>query len=354
MLRILLVGSGTAFAIKDLEHGYLTALRADEEVDLKYYSLEKRLPLMHDWLRKLWRARGKLAEERPTWSDIVYRGGVEALEMALRFDVDWVLAISGMLFHPDVLQLMRRAGIRTSVLFTESPYQDEPQARMAPLADLCWTTERTSTGLLGAGYLRHAYDPERHRLAVGIDESVPAHDVVFVGSGHEERIAQLEGVDWTGIDLGLYGKWTLLGSRSRLRKYVRGGIVSNDRAVELYRRARIGLNLHRISKGWGRGGPHVERAESANPRTYELAACGVFQISDYRAELVETFGSSIPTFDPGQLEETIRAYLNDSPARCYAARRARAIVEPHTFAARAAQLVADLEAFDDRAYARGA
>jgi len=351
MLRVLLVGAGASFSTKDVEDGYLAALRAEPDVECKYYALEPRLALSRDWLHKLWRARGKPADQRPTWPDTVYRGSIEAFEMALRYDVDWVLVISGMYFHPDVLQLMHRARLKTAVLLTESPYEDEQQARMAALVDVVWTTERTSAQRLGAGYLRHAYDPARH-LPAPPDESVPAHDVVFVGTGFEERIEQLASVNWKGIDLGLYGNWSLLGSRHRVRQFVRGRPMSNARAVALYRRARIGLNLHRSSRLYGRGIDHVQGAESINPRTYELAACGVFQVSDYRAELIETFGQSVPTFGPGQLEDVLRAYLLDSPARRYAAGQAKIAVAPHTFAARAAHLLTDLESFDDRSLLR--
>lgn len=357
MLRILLVGAGASFSTKDVENGYLAALRAMPDVEVYFYGLEARLGLARDWLDKLWRARGKPADQRPTWPDTVYRGSIEAFEMALRFDVDWVVVISGMYFHPDVLALMRRARLRTSVLLTESPYEDEAQARVAALVDVVWTTERTSVPILSdvaaeVSYLRHAYDPERHSPSAPIDLDTPAHDVVFVGTGFEERIAQLAAVDWRGIDLGLYGNWSLLGSRHHLRRFVRDGPVSNERAVDLYRRAKIGLNLHRSSQTYGRRVAHIAGAESINPRTYELAACGVFQVADSRAELAEIFGDTVPTFSHGQLEDVLRAYLLDSPARRYSARRARERVIPHTFAARAAQLVTDLDAFDDRSLLR--
>lgn len=350
-LRILLVGAGASFSTKDVEAGYGSALSAEQGVQVFYYSLEQRLVLAHQWLKKLWRARGKPEEQRPTWPDTIYRASIEAFEMALRYDVDWVLVISAMYFHPDVLELMHRARLRTSVLLTESPYEDEAQTRLAALVDVVWTTERTSAPRLGAGYLRHAHDPARHHLTVP-DVGIPAHDVVFVGTGFEERIDELAAVDWNGIDLGLYGTWSLLGSRSKLREFVRGGPVSNDMAVQLYRRARIGLNLYRTSQTYGRNVEHVAQAESLNPRAYELAACGVFQVSDARAEVAETFGDSVPTFSPGHLEDTLRTYLLDSPARHYAARRAREHVAPHTFAARAAQVLADLDAYDDRSLLR--
>jgi len=363
------VGAGASFSTKDVEEGYLRALRAQPQVDVKYYSLEARLGLARDWLYKLWRARGKPPDQRPSWPDVVYRGSIEAFEMALRFDVHWVVVISGMYFHPDVLELMRRARLRTGVLLTESPYEDDAQARVAALVDLVWTTERTSVDRLRlevydnqrrtwgnreTRYVRHAYDPERHTPAVDIDASVPAHDVVFVGTGFEERIEQLAAVDWDGIDLGLYGNWTLLGSRHKLRRYVRGGPISNETTAMLYRRAKIGLNLHRSSQGYGRGVAHIRGAQSINPRAYELAACGVFQIADHRDELTETFGNTVPTFVPTRLEDVVRAYLLDSPSRRYAAKQARERIKTHTFAARAAQLIADLDEYDDRSLAKGA
>ena len=358
-MRILLVGAGAAWSTKDVELGYLAALRAAGQ-DVHFYDLESRIGLGRQWLQKLWRARGAPKDARPSWPEAIYRGSVEALEMALRFDVDWVLIISAMYVHPDALELMRRAGLRTAVLFTESPYEDEPQARVASLVDMCWTTERTSVRPLGLAnpnvrYLRHAYDPAKHRPDVPLDLELPAHDVVFVGTAFQERIDLLSVVDWRHMDLGLYGNWQLLNSHAKLRQHVRGGPISNGSAVGLYRRARIGLNLHRSSIGFGRRVARVAGAESLNPRTYELAACGVFQVTDERAELRETFDDAIPTFTEGQLEDTLRAYLQDSSARRYSARRARGLVEPHTFAARAAQVLGDLERHQvRRSLARGA
>jgi spore maturation protein CgeB len=341
-VRLLLIGAGTHISTRDVEDGYLAALR-ELGVDIKLYALEARMPVAQRWLDWVWKRRGANPEEEPGWADLLYQAGREALEMALRFEVDWVLVISAMFLHPDILELMRRAGLKTAVLFTESPYEDTRQLRVAQLVTWAWTMERTSRRALRAGYLAHAYDPARHQPADG-DPEAPAHDVVFVGTGFEERCELLGMVDWRGIDLGLYGSWGLLGSRNRLRRKVRGGMLSNDLTVELYRRARIGLNLFRTSAAYGRGPWHYTLAESANPRTFELAACGVFQISQYRPEVAEIFGDSVPTFqDPHELQALVGRALNDADWRLDCANRARHLVAPHTFAARAAQLLADLE-----------
>lgn len=358
-MRVLVVGAGASFSIKDVETGYVHALQ-EAGVDVKFYALDHRITLAHKWLNTLWKAKGKDPDERPSWSDSLYRAGIEALEMALRFNVDWVIVVSAMYLHPDVLIMMRRAGVRTAVLFTESPYDDPQQGRVAQLVDVCWTNERASVDYLRyfnpqIFYLRHAFDASRHTPIAEIDADTPSHDVVFVGSGFEERIDLLDAVDWEGIDFGLYGVWTLLPSRHRLRKYLRGGVIDNEKAAALYRQSKIGLNLHRTSHEFARGASHVQHAESMNPRAYELAACGVFQISDYRPEVTETFEWTVPTFkDAKDLRWQIVSALSYPLERKDKALQARQRVLPHTFAARAAQVLADLERVSQQPIAKGA
>lgn len=351
-MRILLVGAGASFSTFDVEMGYLNALKARSDVEVFSYALDTRITLSQRWMHMLWRARGKQEEDRPTWPDVIYHAGVGALERALAFNVDWVIAVSAMYLHPIVLELMERAGIRTAVLFTESPYADAEQSKVASLVDVVWTNERTSVPYLqrfnrNTHYLRAAYDPARHTPVAEVDPDVPRHDVVFVGSGFQERIDMLSAVDWTGIDLGLYGVWTLLPSRHKLRQYIKGGVMNNASTVALYRAAKIGLNLHRTSREYSTTPTHVERAESMNPRVYELAACGVFQISDRRAELPEILGRTTPVFRPPvSLEYCLRIWLKEPERRQQRAQEARQRIEPHTFAARAAQVLADLEQFE--------
>jgi spore maturation protein CgeB len=174
--------------------------------------------------------------------------------------------------------------------------------------------------------------------------------VVLVGTGFPERIELLSQVDWTGIDLGLYGVWSMLPSRHRLRRFVRGSAVFNRGAVGLYLRAKIGLNLHRQSVGLEKESGRIEWAESLNPRGYELAACKVFQLSDYRAEVSELFSTSVPVFSDAQtLTGLLHRFLNDFPRRERLALDALHRIQPHNYRTRAVQLLADLERFDSGA-----
>jgi hypothetical protein len=341
-LRVLVVGAGTSFSTKDVEQGLLKGLRS-HGAECYVYSLERRLDLAVEWLRWLWTDRGKLPEDKPSWADALYRAGVEALEMALRFQVDWVIVISAMFLHPDVLVLLRRAGVHVGIVFTESPYQDAEQANVASAVDVCWTNERSSVA-----YLR--------------------------GHPHAARRSRPGGTD---ARRGVRRHW-LAGAlrpaaRRRLERHRPGPVRRVEPARLALETAGVcALGLHRqssdscpVSSGHHRPEPvppiarfwaqALVHAESLNPRAYELAACGVFHLSDQRVEGQEIFGDAVPTFtDADQLGALIREYLADPEGRAVHAQRARQAIRPHTYAARAAQLVADLEHLEARPFARGA
>lgn len=352
-MRLLLVQSGADFSVADVftgVHEGLTALGHE----VHPYLLGPRLSVAVEWLSfvlKRARKNDPSLPEKAGMQDVTLKASEDVVIQALRRQVDAVIFVSALFIHTEALVLCRRAGIRTGIVLTESPYQDAEQAGFAALAGVAWTNERSSVpGLRRANpetyYLPAAYSPMRHRPR-SPDPTIPAHDVVFVGTMFPERVELLSRVDWTGIDLGLYGNWRALPSRHKLRRYVRADVVENTYAAELYRRAKIGLNLYRTCV-WADGKENVYTAESLNPRAYELAACGVFQLSQDRRELADVFGESVPAFvEPWELEEIARSMLPHDAIRADMAAEARRRVAPHTFVARCARMVADLQAIGD-------
>lgn len=348
---MLLVHPGASSSTCDVEAGLRYGLEY-HGIDLILYRLDERFVRAQSWLYTAWRKAKKHNPtiERPTPADAAYQAGIGALEMALRFQVDLVLVVSAMLMHPDVLIMMRRAGLKTAVLFTETPYNLDKELRVAALIDACWTNDRASLTTFQAvnphaRYLPHAWHPGRHHADAAPIVDVPAHDVVFVGSGFPERVAWFNAIDWTGIDLGLYGVWSGLGLKKQVWKQVRAGAatVANQYAAALYRRARIGLNLYRTSESFSAGARIPYPAESLSPRAYELAACGAFHISDWRKEVPEVFGDLVPTFTtPAEAEALIRRWLPDAEGRAALAARLPACVAESTWTQRAAQVVGDV------------
>jgi hypothetical protein len=338
-LRLIVAHPGADISICDVFSGLVSGLRVLGH-DVHEYALNKRIEadaVYLNWLRR----RGGNKAPKPTDAQILYKASEGIISRALRLQPDAVIVVSGMYFHPDMFVLLKRAGINVGLLFTESPYMDDSQEALVPWADVRWTHERTSARRLKAHYLPHAWHPDVHQPSAP-DESVPAHDVVFVGTAFPERVALLKAVDWTGIDLGLYGEWATLGSRSSMRAFVRGGYTDNATTAKLYRRAKVGLNLYRTSRDFG-SGVHVSGGESLNPRAYELAATECFTVSQFRPEVAELFGEAVPTFETaGQLTAQLRYWLADPDGRAEAARAARRAVTRATWTHRAQQIVRDL------------
>jgi hypothetical protein len=353
---------GPTHSTIDVYNGIVGGLRAIGQ-QVGEFRTHTRLEHASRCLQLRFEGAGSPPGQEPDTNNVLFHASSEVVQYALYHEVDRVLFVASGIVHPAVYAMLRQAHVRTAMVLTESPYEDERQSEIAEQVDVVWTNERTSVPVLREAnpntfYLRHAYDPARHCPAAP-DPDVPAHDVVFVGTLWQERIDLLSAVDWTGINLGIYGSADLFDfqrfpnpdnerKRAVLEPYLYVGFVSNEYTTALYRAAKIGLNLHRTSVDLA-SGRHVAGAESMNPRCYEQAATGgALLCSDARAELLDTFGEAAPTFDsPEQLEDLVRQLLYDDRARQQRAEAMRAAIAPHTFAARAAQIVAELSAEGD-------
>jgi spore maturation protein CgeB len=346
-LRILLAHPGATWSVSDVFDGLDYGLR-QHGVEVEHYRLDTRIEASRKALHALWRMKKKTQPDlqKPNQADLIYHASVGILEMALRLHVDVVLVVSAMFLHPDVVVMMRRAGLKVTVLFTESPYDHDKEIAMAAMVDGCWTNERACVPAFRAvnpnsGYLPHAWHPLKHFPDRGEDVDVAAHDVVFVGSGFPERIAWFNSIDWSGIDLGLYGTWKGLGLNKQVSKCVKGAQVNNQLASALYRRAKIGLNLYRTRTS----SRHTLTVtpESLSPRAYELAACRSFHLSDPRAEVREVFGDCVPTFStPREAAALIRLWLANEPERVAMAAQLPACVAEASWVERAKTVLGDL------------
>jgi spore maturation protein CgeB len=353
-LRILLVHPGASWSTADVYDGLLYGLRQLDGVHVDTYRLDTRIEASQKALHWLWRTRKRDQPDlpKPNQCDLMYHAGIGALEMALRQQSHVVLIVSAMLQHPDTVAMMKRAGLRVVVLFTETPYDLEHELRMAAMVDGCWTNERSCVEAFRAvnphaGYLPHAWHPLKHFVSArSISDDLPNHDVVFVGSGFAERVTWFNSIDWAGIDLGIYGTWKGLGLNKQLKACVKGQQITNENASSLYRRAKVGLNLYRTHKGWNLKrieSPRISHAESLSPRAYELAACGSFHISDNRAEVKEVFGDLVPTFStPTEAAALIRLWLKDDEGRARVAAQLPACVAEASWVERAKTVLGDL------------
>lgn len=327
--RILFVNTATTFSIGDVARGYKSALER-RGYEVAEYNLAARM----NYHRK---AIPVEVLNQPLLSKMASE---TILAEALYHKADLVLIISGLMVHPIALWLCGQVGLRAAVVFTESPYDDEQQAMWADMQHVdntrldltVFTNDRYSAQRFGWNFLPPSFDMNIHKI-VDPDPELTGCDVLMVGTGWPERIKFLEAVDWTGIDLRLFGHWDVAPD-SPLFPFVHSALVNNIAVPAMYAAAKVNINIHRAS----------DVALTPGPRAYELAACGAFQLSDAREDLVGLFGGGVPTFrTPEELGQMVRHYLAKPEERRLCAARALDAVCNEDFDRRAATLIATVE-----------
>lgn len=356
-LKILLIFAAADVSIIDQSTGYENAFRSMGH-DVKVFRLARRIEFWSEALEHWAHLHDKPS---PSIETVLRETADWVLIEAARYQPDLVLISSAMGFHPDALQLLKNHGYLTAIACTESPYDDVQYAHLAQVVDYLFTNEVSSVEKLqplnpNTFYLPMAYDHLQHRpgleMPVNATDVPPECDVLFVGSGFAERQRFLEAAvsdpAWPkDATFHCFGYWGWAGthldpthpndepdadfSLSPLQPYVHDAI-SNDETAARYCRAKIVINL-------GRAGAGV----SMNPRAYEIAACGAFQLmQDVWNEAHVILGKDIEYFDdPVQLAVRVNAWL--SPAneekRNLMAQRAHERIRGHSYVARAQTII---------------
>ncbi len=346
-MRVLVVSPVPTYATWDVFEGHVQGLRAIEGVEVARMNYSNTWNMFADF-KEFMEVTGRVEYNTV---DHTLLAGDRVVMAAIVQEVDLVHFVAPMHISPVTLRVLNKyAGVKTSAFFTECPYDDSWVLKLAEVFDYCFVCDKTSVIPFkernpNTHYVGHAYNPEKHQKNGKEDKD---SDVVFIGTNFPSRVTFLEKVDWDGIDLRLHGLMRL--GQSSLQSYVKGKVaIPNDVALDLYRKARIGLQLHRKDgydpiaaqkgkrsrKGGLVGATPLANlvAHSLGPRSYELAACGVFQVTDVgRPELEEVFGDSVPTYQtPEELGALLRRYLDDPVLREEAAARQHEAVQPYTF-----------------------
>ena len=348
-LRIVLVHSGHTWSTHDVYVGIRRGLES-HGVEVVPYRLDTRMPAARRWLEVV---RDEFNEGTDTISanDVQYQACKGIALKVLEELCDGVVIVSGLLVEPRATILLRRLGIPVFVYGTESPYEDDRLSKICAYANYVSVNEPDSVAPMQSAiaehggealYLPTGFDPSVHRP--GIDENIfcRGHDVVFVGSGFPARVELMESVDWSGIDLGLYGSWIWNDDGSPLDQYIIGGVIPNRITTEIYKRSKIVLNLFREDSDLQTDASFAskKKGKTLNPRIIEAAAAGNFVISEYRPSVPETFGDDVPTFETGkQLRALVDEWLQKDSERDIIASRMPEHVEGYSYANIAAEIL---------------
>ena len=259
---------------------------------------------------------------------------------------DLVLSLAQAPLILPMLEHLRRKRFLTAMWFVENYRHLTYWQQLAAGYDFWFVIQREpciaalkQAGAKEVRYLPMAADPSVHRPLelTQAEREEYGSDVSFVGAGYANRRAifprllkhewrfKLWGNEWDGAtDL-----------TSVLQR--NGARIDTDTCQKIFNASAVNLNLH----SWA--GTGLDPAgDFVNPRTFELAACGAFQLADRRSLMPDLFtASEVATVSsPDELPGEISRWLREPEQRLAMAAKARqrALAE-HTYVHRMRDLL---------------
>jgi len=263
---------------------------------------------------------------------------------------DLLLALAQAPLTPRVLGRIRALGIRSAFWFVEDYRFLNYFREVAPSYDFFFHIQgqalETELSRLGVRFSRRlplAADPEIFR-PIRDQDSLDKYwaDLSFMGAGYPNRQEVFGKL--LDHDLKIWGNgWNSAGPLGP-RIQENGRRVDTEETVFIFNAAKINLNLHSsvFSSELDPQGAFV------NPRTFEIASCGAFQLVDRRPHLERFFNLSeeLAVFDNvTELIDLIKYYLARPELRQDMAEKARIrVLAEHTYQHRMETLVAAVKA----------
>lgn len=262
------------------------------------------------------------------------------------FEPDLVLAMAQAPLSRQALKRLRRDGVATAMWFVEDHDLFTYWKGFAPLYDVFAVIQKgrffddlAAIGQPNAVYLPLAAQPDFHKPVdlSPVERRKFGSELSFMGAGYPNRRKAFR--ELVNADFKIWGtEWEgdhVLEPLVQLK----GARVTPEECVKIFNATKINLNLHSSIQA----DELVTFGDFVNPRTFELAACGAFQLVDRRTLMAETFADDeLATF--GSMEELVEKieYFSSRPEERQAfADRARArALRDHTYAQRMRTLLA--------------
>ncbi|MDX9714335.1 MAG: glycosyltransferase [Dissulfurispiraceae bacterium] len=236
------------------------------------------------------------------------------------------------------LTKLRASGIPTAFWFVEDYKTLSYWNVMAKYYDYFFTIQQgdfirqlKELGLEKVKYLPLAASPHIHKKVklTKKEREMYGSDVSFMGAGYYNRRKFFLGL--MDHDLKIWGnEWDPNAPLNRF--YQKSGErIDTEETVKIFNASKVNVNLHSSTYHAGVD-PY---GDFVNPRTFEIAACGAFQLVDHRTELPELFrlGEEIVCFeDISDIRRKINYYLKNDDLREAAAEKAmKRVLKDHTY-----------------------
>lgn len=260
-----------------------------------------------------------------------------------------VLALAQAPLDHVILRKMKQANMRTAMWFVEDYRVFTYWRAYAPFYDAFaviqkqpFLDELAAIGQTHAFYLPLAALPDFHKpVNLTAEEKKEYGSLIsFLGAGYPNR--RLAFRPLADKDFKIWGSdWE---DETALKKNIQreGKRITEDESIKIYNAADINLNLHSSIHA----DKLVSNGDFINPRTFELAAMGAFQLVDHRELMPELFAEEeLATFKDGKEFYEKIDYFSSRPEerRIYAQKARERVLRDHTYEKRMAVLLEYME-----------
>lgn len=265
---------------------------------------------------------------------------------AVEMRADLVLGLAQAPFSVEVLKELKNVGIRTAFWFIEDGQLFRYWEQFAPHFDRYFVIQKgefasklKSVGCQNPYYLPLGADPQIHYPLdlTPEEQEFFGSELSHVGAGYHNRRQFFAGL--LDLNFKLWGSdWENPGALGQVLQR-NGQRVSTEESVKIFNASRININLHSSTyhEGIDPFGDYL------NPRIYEIASCGAFQLVDPREYLFESFEkeTEVVTFSSlKDLREKAEYYLSKPLERLEIAATARdRVLAEHTYSHRMLELL---------------
>lgn len=256
---------------------------------------------------------------------------IKFIMIALFIKPDLIFVIKGEVIFKNSILLLKKNKIKITVWWQDNPFKYNNllnQHRLYDeffIFDMSYSEELIKHNVKGVTWLPFAFNksllpvPDR-------SNKTKDFDIIFAGFASDERIVFFENIVKLGFKIKLIGnfwkKSKLLNSKATL--------LPDTSPVEIfkhYSNAKIGINMNQ-----------KQSIAGVNCRTFELCGFGVFQLTDFRKDLVSFYniGEELVVYENMEdLTNKIIYYLkNDAERERIAASGMARTIRDHTYQSR--------------------
>lgn len=270
---------------------------------------------------------------------------------------DLVFALAQAPLDPPLIRSLKNQGIKVAYWFVEDFQVMTYWEELAPEVDAFFVIQEEpfyrvleKAGVEYFAFLPLAADPEVFRpLELTLAEKREFGSALsFVGAGYYNRRRVFQAL--TDYDFRIWGSdWDLDSPLGPLIQR-QGARIAPEDCARIFNASRINLNLHSSPFHHGIN----PQGDYLNPRVFDLAACGAFQLVDWRSHLHRFFRpeEEIVTFATvAELRQKIDYFLAHPEERHAIAQKGRErLLREHTYTCRMAQAIRLIQEFHPGAW----